>query len=114
MMKQPCVYIMANRRNGTIYVGVTSDLVKRVHEHRSNAVDGFTKQNATHLLVWYEQHVDMISAISREKQMKKWLRGAKARAIERMNPDWRDLWPEVIGTNGAAVHGAGFRQSLPE
>ncbi|MBS0556846.1 MAG: GIY-YIG nuclease family protein [Proteobacteria bacterium] len=108
--KQPCVYMMASRRNGTLYVGVTSDLIKRVYEHRSDAVDGFTKRFQVHSLVWYA-HVDEItSAILREKQIKKWSRAAKIRLIEMQNPNWRDLWIELTTPSMAS----GFRQSMPE
>jgi putative endonuclease len=110
MDKQPCVYILASGRNGTLYVGVTSNLVKRVYEHRTSAVDGFTKRYGIHDLVWYEVHETMESAILREKQIKKWYRNAKLRLIERENPDWRDLWPELTSPSMAS----GFRQSMPE
>jgi putative endonuclease len=94
--KQPCVYILASKRNGTLYIGVTSDLVKRGWEHRTNAVDGFTKKYNVHKLVYYEVCDDMISAISRERQLKKWRRAWKLRLIEERNPEWRDLWQEII------------------
>jgi putative endonuclease len=94
--KQPCVYILASKRNGTLYIGVTSDLVKRGWEHRTNAVDGFTKKYGVHILVYYEVCDDMISAISRERQLKKWRRAWKLRLIEERNPEWRDLWQEII------------------
>jgi putative endonuclease len=94
--KQPCVYILASKRNGTLYIGVTSDLVKRGWEHRTNAVDGFTKKYGVHILVYYEVHENMISAITREKQLKKWRRAWKLRLIEERNPEWRDLWQEII------------------
>ncbi len=94
--KQPCVYILASKRNGTLYIGVTSDLVKRGWEHRTNAVDGFTKKYNVHKLVYYEVSDDMISGISREKQLKKWRRAWKLRLIEERNPEWRDLWQEII------------------
>lgn len=96
MAKQPCVYILANRRNGTLYVGVTSDLVKRVWEHRNEVVDGFTKKFEVHRLVYYELHSEMLAAITREKQLKKWNRAWKIRLIEAKNPLWRDLWEEVL------------------
>lgn len=110
MDKQPCVYILASDRNGTLYVGVTSNLIKRVYQHRTNAVDGFTKRYGVHDLVWYEVHNNMESAILREKQIKKWQRTAKLRLIERGNAPWRDLWPELASPSMAP----GFRQSLPE
>ena len=94
--KQPCVYILASKRNGTLYVGVTSDLVKRGWEHRTNAVDGFTKKYGVHALVYYELHENMISAITREKQLKKWNRAWKLRLIEERNPEWHDLWQDTL------------------
>ena len=96
-MKYPAVYILASQRNGTLYIGVTSDLVKRIWQHREGLAEGFTKQYGVKTLVWYEQHATMESAISREKAMKKWLRKWKLAAIEKTNPDWHDLWPEIIG-----------------
>jgi putative endonuclease len=95
-MKQPCVYLLASARNGTLYMGVTSDLVKRVWQHRENLVEGFTKQYDVHMLVWYELHEIMASAIAREKAIKKWNRAWKLKAIELMNPLWRDLYPEIL------------------
>ena len=91
-MKNPAVYILASQRNGTLYIGVTSDLVKRVWEHREGLVDGFTKQHQVKMLVWYEQHETMECAISREKAMKKWRRQWKIALIEKDNPAWRDLF----------------------
>ena len=96
MEKIFCVYMMASRRNGTLYTGVTSDLVKRVYEHREGSVDGFTKEYAVKTLVWYEVHEDALSAISREKQIKAWKRGWKLKMIEQRNPEWRDLYQEII------------------
>lgn len=95
-MKQPCVYILASSRNGTLYVGVTSDLIKRVWQHRENHVEGFTKRYAVHTLVWYEQHQNMQVAIAREKAIKKWNRAWKIKTIESMNPIWRDLYPDLL------------------
>ncbi|THD13327.1 hypothetical protein B1808_08850 [Pseudofulvimonas gallinarii] len=97
MEKQPAVYILASDRNGTLYVGVTSDLVKRIWQHRQHAVEGFTARYGVTRLVWYELHGDMVSAISREKQVKKWRRSWKLRLIEELNPDWTDLWGEICG-----------------
>jgi putative endonuclease len=94
--KQPCVYLLASKRNGTLYVGVTSDLVKRVWEHKNDVVEGFTAKYGVHLLVYYEMHADMLGAITREKQIKKWDRSWKLKLVERNNPEWKDLWPEVI------------------
>lgn len=93
---QPCVYILASARNGTLYTGVTSDLVKRIWEHKNNVVEGFTRKYHVHLLVWFEQHETMESAIQREKAIKEWRRAWKLRLIEESNPEWRDLYPEVI------------------
>ena len=95
MEKMPCVYMLASRRNGTLYVGVTSDLVKRIWEHRDDAVEGFTRQYRVHTLVWYEVHESMMSAIAREKAIKQWHRAWKIRLIEKGNPDWRDLYQEL-------------------
>ena len=94
--KQPCVYMLASHRNGTLYIGVTSNLIKRIYEHRSDAVEGFTNKYNVHNLVWYEVHADMVQAIVREKQLKKWSRVAKIRLIERDNASWRDLWAELV------------------
>ena len=96
MPKQPAVYILASTRNGTIYTGVTSDLVKRVWEHKQNLVEGFTKAYGVHTLVYFELHDEMTQAIQREKQIKKWNRSWKLRMIELKNPDWRDLWPDIV------------------
>jgi putative endonuclease len=95
-VKQPCVYILASQRNGTIYTGVTSDLVKRVWEHKSDLVEGFTKKYGVHTLVWYETHQTMESAITREKQIKEWKRAWKLKLIEKMNPGWRDLYADSV------------------
>ena len=95
-MKQPCVYILASQRNGTLYVGVTSDLIKRISDHKDDAVEGFTEKYGVHILVWFEQHETMESAISREKAIKEWKRAWKLELIEKMNPEWLDLYPEII------------------
>ena len=95
-MKQSAVYIMASQRNGTLYIGVTSDLVKRVWEHKNDLAEGFTKQHQVHQLVYYELHGEMAQAIIREKQLKKWNRDWKLRLIEELNPDWRDLYDEIV------------------
>ncbi|PKQ07358.1 MAG: endonuclease [Alphaproteobacteria bacterium HGW-Alphaproteobacteria-11] len=94
-MKQPAVYIVASKRNGTHYTGVTSDLPRRVHEHREGLLHGFTKQYGCRLLVWYEMHEEMIEAIAREKQIKGGSRKKKLALIEQKNPDWRDLYEEL-------------------
>ena len=93
---QPCVYILASERNGTLYIGVTSDLVKRIWEHKSDFVEGFTKQHQVHTLVWYEMHGNMESAITREKQLKEWKRQWKIELIEKSNPYWNDLYATII------------------
>jgi putative endonuclease len=89
------VYMLANRRNGTIYIGLTDDLVKRVWQHRGEITRGFTQRYGVKMLVWYEQHESRESAFMRERQMKKWNRAWKLEGIEKMNPGWRDLWEEV-------------------
>ncbi|WP_398479810.1 GIY-YIG nuclease family protein [Tardiphaga sp.] len=95
-MKEPCVYMMANQRNGTLYVGVTSDLLKRAHQHREGVVRGFTKTYGCKLLVWYEVHETMESAILREKQIKGGSRAKKLALIESINPEWKDLYPSLF------------------
>ena len=96
MLKQPCVYMLASKRNGTLYIGVTSDLIKRVYQHRMELVEGFSKRYGIHDLVWYEVHETMESAIQREKQLKNWSRQAKITLLERTNPDWHDLWMDLV------------------
>ena len=96
MSKQPAVYILASKRNGTLYTGVTSNLQKRAWQHKNDLAAGFTKQYAVHLLVYHELHDNMMSAITREKQMKKWNRAWKLELIEEQNPDWKDLWKGII------------------
>lgn len=94
-MKEPCVYMMASKRNGTLYIGVTAKLSRRVHEHKQAATPGFTKQYGCTLLVWYENYERIDEAISREKQIKAGPRKAKLRLIETMNPGWRDLYADL-------------------
>jgi putative endonuclease len=94
--KQPVVYILSSKRNGTLYIGVSSDLVKRVWEHKNDIIEGFTKRYAVHQLVWYEVHESMESAIEREKQLKEWKRKWKLELIENTNPNWKDLYPTII------------------
>jgi putative endonuclease len=94
--RHPAVYILASKRNGTLYIGVTSDLVKRIWEHKNNAVEGFTKRYGLHTLVWYELHESMQSAIEREKRLKEWKRVWKLELIEKENPDWQDLCTTII------------------
>ena len=88
---QPTVYLLASRRNGTLYVGVTSDLMKRIAEHRDGLIEGFTKDYGVRRLVWFEQHATMDAAILREKRIKKWKREWKINLIREQNADWRDL-----------------------
>ncbi len=95
MCKHFYVYILASRRNGTLYIGVTNNLVRRVWEHKTNAVDGFTKQYGVHQLVWYEVVDTALAAITREKQLKKWRRIWKLQLIETMNPEWKDLYDDI-------------------
>ena len=87
----PTVYLLASRQNGTLYTGVTSDPIARVHQHRNGTFDGFTRQYGVKMLVWFEPHPTMESAILREKRIKKWNRQWKLALIEHDNPDWRDL-----------------------
>ena len=97
MDRQPCVYILASDRNGTLYVGVTSNLVGRTWQHREHVLGGFTERYDVVRLVWYEVHDTMESAILREKRIKKWRRAWKVQLIDQGNPSWRDLWPDIIG-----------------
>jgi putative endonuclease len=97
------VYIMASRKHGTLYVGVTSQLPERVGQHREGKLPGFTKRYGVKLLVWFEEHDTMASAIQREKSLKKYRREWKTNLIERENPNWDDLFPALIGDIG--VHG---------
>jgi putative endonuclease len=95
-MKQPCVYILASKNNGTLYIGVTSNLIKRAWEHRNSVIEGFTKKYHVNSLVWFELHQTMDTAITREKQMKKWRRDWKIKLIEKDNPAWTDLYPSIF------------------
>jgi putative endonuclease len=99
-MKTPCVYILASKRNGTLYVGVTSNLASRVWQHKNAMVEGFTRKYKVDRLVYYEILADMNSAIAREKQLKKWERAWKLELISLKNPGWDDLWPHVSGEAG--------------
>lgn len=94
-MKAYYIYILASERNGTLYTGVTSDLIKRVYEHKNGMADGFTKKYGVKTLVWFEKAEDAIVAIQREKQIKKWERKWKLQLIEEMNPEWRDLYNDL-------------------
>ena len=95
-MKEPCVYLLASERNGTLYVGVTSNLVQRVWQHKSDLAASFTKKYQVHTLVWYEVHDTMESAIAREKAVKEWNRAWKLELIEKTNPQWRDLYEDIV------------------
>jgi putative endonuclease len=90
------VYILASGRNGTLYTGITSNLIKRIWEHREGVVDGFTKEYGVKILVWYELTENPEAAITREKQIKAWKRGWKLKLIEERNPEWRDLYQDII------------------
>ena len=96
MPKQPAVYILASERNGTLYVGVTSSLRHRIHQHREGLVEGFTKRYNVKQLVWFEFHADMPSAIAREKAIKAWKRAWKIELIEASNQFWRDLFEDIV------------------
>ena len=96
MEKEFCVYILASNRNGTLYIGVTSNLIQRVWQHQEKQVEGFSKKYNVQKLVWFEQHENAESAIAREKQIKKWNRDWKIRLIEETNPYWNDLYPSII------------------
>ena len=95
-MKQPCVYIVANKRHGTLYAGVTSDPPRRAYEHREGLVKGFTTKYGCKILVWYELHATMLDAITREKQIKAGSRAKKIALIEALNPEWKDLYDTLI------------------
>ncbi|MCF6208940.1 MAG: GIY-YIG nuclease family protein [Ghiorsea sp.] len=95
MCKQPCVYILASAKHGTLYIGVTSNLVQRIWQHKNKKVEGFTQEYGVDMLVYYEQHATMEAAITDEKQMKKWNREWKINLIEENNPNWQDLWDSI-------------------
>ncbi len=94
------VYILASKRNGTLYVGFTSDLLKRVYAHKNDSLNGFTKKYGVHTLVYYETCDDYDGALQREKQIKEWKRGWKIELIEKVNPEWRDLYEQILQTSG--------------
>jgi putative endonuclease len=96
MERQPCVYLLASQRNGTLYAGVTSCLTKRIWEHRNDLVEGFANKYGVHTLVWYEVHETMESAIRREKAIKNWKRSWKINVIKEKNPEWRDLYADLF------------------
>ena len=97
MEKQLCVYLLTGHRNGTLYAGVTSDLVARIWQHRVHVVKGFSARYNVTRLVWHELHGTMDSAIKREKSIKKWNRACKLKLIDEANPSWRDFWPDITG-----------------
>ncbi len=101
-IRQPAVYLLANQQNGTLYTGVTSNLMQRIWQHKNKSADGFTRRYGIDNLVWYELHETMTTAIAREKAIKEWQREWKLRLIEMSNPDWRDLYPELsaLGERG--------------
>ncbi|SCZ87196.1 GIY-YIG nuclease family protein [Nitrosomonas mobilis] len=96
MEKQPAVYILASRYNGTLYIGVTSNLIQRIWQHKNDLVEGFAEKYGVHSLVYYELHEQMLAAIEREKQLKKWNRQWKINLIEKVNPSWKDLWLDIL------------------
>ena len=113
MLKHPCVYMLASSRNGTLYIGVTSDVVHRVSIHKQDLLEGFTKRYGVHRLVYYETHETMELAISREKRLKKWTRAWKIRLIASMNPEWEDLFDDfwsVVKRGPADL----ARQTIPD
>ncbi len=95
-MKQYYIYILASKRNGTLYVGVTNDLLRRVYEHKNNLIEGFTKKYGVHKLVYFEETFDIESAILREKRLKKWNRKWKLELIKKVNPNWEDLYDGLL------------------
>ena len=97
MLKSYYVYILASERNGTLYVGVTNDLVRRIYEHKTGMSDGFTKKYGVDQLVWFDETLDATAAIQREKTIKRWPRAYKLNVIEEMNPQWRDLYDDLVG-----------------
>jgi putative endonuclease len=112
MVREPCVYILASRRNGTIYIGVTSDLMGRLHQHRTGAFSGFTSEYRVLRLVYFEMFADMDAAITREKQLKNWRRAWKTALIEKDNPTWNDLAIE-LGFDPVPAHPATRSPSTP-
>ena len=96
-MNEYYVYILASKRNGTLYIGITNDLIKRVHQHKNDEVEGFTEKYNIHRLVWYESCADVREAIMREKQLKDWHRQWKIELIQQTNPTWEDLYDDLIG-----------------
>ena len=109
MERQPCVYILASGKRRTLYIGVTSNVLKRIWEHRNDVVEGFTKEYGVHSLVWLECHPTMESAITRETALKSWHRGWKLRLIENANPEWRDIYDELV--SGSFNMDSGLRRN---
>jgi putative endonuclease len=103
------VYILASRRNGTLYVGVTNDVVRRTYEHKNDLIEGFTKKYGVHILVWYEAHGDINTAVTREKRLKRWNRAWKIKLIEEHNSGWNDLYDRMMG-EGALPDFSGMPQ----
>jgi putative endonuclease len=95
-MKKYYVYILASKRNGTLYIGVTNDLIRRVYEHKNDLIGGFTRKYSVHRLVYYEQYNDPVNAIQREKRLKKWNRHWKIKLIEKENPEWKNIYLQLI------------------
>ena len=94
-MKQPYIYMLASKKNGVLYIGVTSNLIQRIWQHKNKQIEGFSKKYNVDKLVYFEQHKCMESAITREKRLKKWNREWKIELLEKQNPDWNDLWLEI-------------------
>jgi putative endonuclease len=109
MPKQPTVYIMASEKNGTLYTGVTSNLIKRVWEHKNDAIPGFTQRYGVHTLVWFELHPTMESAIRREKSIKGWKRKWKLDLIEKENQNWHDLYDSITGLESDSLSRTAIR-----
>jgi putative endonuclease len=105
-MSEYYVYILASRRNGTLYIGVTNDVIRRVFEHRNNLLGGFTAKYGVHDLVYVETHEDVEEAIIREKRMKRWRRAWKTELIEKDNKDWKDLWPALANEEDGSRFGS--------
>jgi putative endonuclease len=104
------VYILASRKNGTLYVGVTNDLVRRAYDHKSNVIQGFTEKYGVHNLVYYESYTDVRDALTREKRLKKWKRQWKINLIETKNPDWIDLYEQIISLMDSRLRGNDAKQ----
>ena len=101
-MKQPAVYILASKKNGTLYIGVTCDLIRRIYEHKQKLIEGFTSQYGVDRLVYYELYDDISEAIKREKQLKNWKREWKTALIEKSNAEWNELYEEILGMDSGS------------